>query len=73
MAKHSNSLRNTPTSVKLTADLKRRVNEVISLRDITMSSLIADLLEEYLRKNPLSKEEKAFIDFKAKSKEFKKK
>jgi hypothetical protein len=59
--------RDVPTSIKLSQDLKSSLDEVLPLRDLTLSSLLSDLLVKYLKENPLSPEEKRFLQYKKKN------
>jgi|GEM_PF-4964866 len=59
--------KNIPTSVKLSNDLKSRVEPFLSLRDMSFTELVVKALEEYMQHHPLSKEEQRFLEFKQKT------
>jgi len=59
--------KNIPTSVKLTNDLKSRVEPFLSLRDMSFTELVVKALEDYMNSHPLTKEEQRFLDFKQKA------
>jgi hypothetical protein len=58
-----------PVSFRLENDVKQALDDLCRVRSISLSQKLAELVKEFLAKNPLTKEEKTVLAQLAKIKE----